>query len=305
MASLTLPESAVLTQDQLIAGIIETIITVNPMFEVMPFMSINNRTLAYSREEALGDVQVSGVNTTITAKNPSTYTEVTSSLTTIVGDAVINNLIAETEGDTNDQRTAQIMGKAKRAARQYQDMFINGTGASNQFSGLINLVAESQKVDTGANGGPISFRILDDLISKVIDKDGQVDWMCMNIRTMNSLAELYRNLGGAGIVEVMTMPSGRSVPMYRSVPIYRNDWIPIDQVKGGGSAQTTIFAGTWDEGGRENGIAGLTPLNNAGIGVVPVGQAENSDDTIDRVRWYCGLANFSQLGLASADGITN
>jgi hypothetical protein len=76
-------------------------------------------------------------------------------------------------------------------------------------------------------------------------------------------------------------------------------------VKGAGSNQTTIFAGTLDDGSRQHGIAGLTAREAAGIQVVDVGESETRDERVWRVKWYAGLALFSELGLACADGITD
>ena len=101
------------------------------------------------------------------------------------------------------------------------------------------------------------------------------------------------------------MPSGAQVPAYEGIPIFRNDYIPINQTKGGGSAQTTIFAGNFDDGSRTHGLAGLTADKEAGIVVVDVGESEDYDHHIWRVKWYTGLALFSEKGLAYADGITN
>ena len=306
MASVTLVESAKLAQDQLIAGVIENVITVNKAFEVIPFDGIQGNALAYNRENVLGDVDVEGVGDTIGSKAAATFTQVTSTLTTIVGDAEVNGLINATRsGDGNDQTAVQIASKAKSAARKYQDLFINGTGSGNQFNGLINLCAASQKVATGANGGPLSFAFLDELIDLVTDKDGEVDWMMFPARTIRSYYALLRALGGASIGDTVTLPSGAEVPAYRGIPIFRNDWIPINQTKGGGSNQTTIFAGNWDDGSQQHGIAGLTAEEMAGISVIDVGESETKDEHIWRVRWYCGLALFSEKGLACADGITD
>ena len=89
------------------------------------------------------------------------------------------------------------------------------------------------------------------------------------------------------------------------LPIFRNDYIPLNQTKGTGSNQTTIFAGTFDDGSRSHGLAGLTAENASGINVVDVGEAEDKDEHIWRVKWYAGLALFSEKGLACADGVTN
>ena len=306
MASVTLPESAKLAQDELIAGVIENVITVNRMFEVLPFDGIEGNSLAYNRENVLGDVDVEGVGDTIGAKAAATFTQVTAALTTIIGDAEVNGLIQATRsGDGNDQTAIQIASKAKSAGRNYQNMLINGTGATNQFNGLINLCVTGQTAATGVNGGALSFAFLDELMDLVVDKDGQVDYFAMPARTLRTFYVLLRALGGASIGDTVELPSGTEVPAYRSVPIFRNDYIPVDQVKGSGSNQTTVFAGTLDDGSRQHGIAGLTADKMAGINVVDVGEAEARDERIWRVKWYCGLALFSEKGLACADGITD
>jgi capsid protein len=322
MASVTLAESAKLAQNQLIAGVIENIITVNPFFEVVPFDGITGNALQYTRENAQGGIVVAGVGSDLTAdlgtgaqgvgggaayaKAAATFTSVTTSLTTIIGDAEVNNLIEETRSDDgNPQAATQIASKAKHAGRKYQDMLINGTGASNQFNGLINLCAAGQKVDTGVNGGALSFAFLDELLDLVTDKDGQVDWICMHERTLRSFKALLRALGGAGINDTVELPSGQRVMQYSGVPIFKNNYIPINQTKGTGTAQTTVFAGTFDDGSRQHGIAGITAERMAGIRVVDVGESETRDEHIWRVKWYSGLALFSEKGLSCAEGITN
>lgn len=306
MASVTLVESAKLALDDLVAGVIENVITVNRMYEMIPFDGISGNALAYNRENALGDVQVAGVDTTITAKAPATFTKVTSELTTIIGDAEVNGLIQATRSsDGNDQTAIQVASKAKSCGRKFQDMLINGTGANDEFEGLINLVASGQTLGNGTNGGALSFEKLDELLDTVTDKDGEVDYITMHARTLRSFNALLRALGGASIGDVVTLPSGAEVPAYRGVPIFRNDYIPTNQTVGTSSNCTTVFAGTFDDGSRTHGIAGLTAEEAAGIQVEDVGPAETKDNYITRVKWYCGLALFSEKGLAALPGVTN
>lgn len=304
MASVTLAESAKLTQDMLLSGVIENVITVNRFFEVLPFMPIEGSALAYNRENVLGDVQVAGVDDSITAKAAATFTQITSSLTTIIGDAEVNGLIQATRSNKQDQTAAQVASKAKSAGRKFQDMLINGSGVSNQFDGLLNLCVKN--ATTGTDGSNLSFEIMDELIDLVTDKDGQVDYFTMPARTMRAYNALLRALGGASINEVVELPSKKTVPAYRSVPIFQNDWIPTDQTKGATSGTcTTIFAGTFDDGSEMHGISGLTAMDAAGMLVEDVGIAEGKDNRITRVKWYCGLALFNENGLACADGIKN
>lgn len=323
MATVTLIESAKLSQDDLVTGVIENVITVNRMFEILPFDGIEGNALAYNRENALGAVATVGVGDTDgvigpdasagdnlaarqAAKDAATFTQVTSSLTTILGDAEINGLIQATRSDRLDQTGTQIASKAKTAGRKYQDLFITGDGTNFTFSGLIALCVAGQTVTaTGANGDALSFEKMDEMLDLVIDRDGEVDYITMNARTQRSFRALLRALGGASISDVIELPSGSTVPAYNGVPIFRNDFVPINQTTGSNTATTTIFAGNLDDGSRQQGLAGLTASESAGIHVTDVGESETKDERIWRIKWYCGLALFSEKGLACASGITN
>lgn len=323
MSTVTLAESAKLAQDELIAGVIENVITVNRMFEVLPFEGISGNALAYNRENALGQVATTGIGDTdgtigaaasagtnqterAAAKDPATFTQVTSTLTTILGDAEVNGLLQATRSsDGTDQTATQIASKAKSAGRKYQDMLINGDGSSFTFPGLISLCASGQELDTGTNGSQLSFEIMDELMDTVVDKDGEVDYFTMNARTIRSYNSLLRGLGGASINDVVELPSGAEVSAYRGIPIFRNDYIPLNQTKGTATNATTIFAGTLDDGSRQHGLVGLTAEEMAGMQVVDVGEHQDKDERIWRVKWYSGLALFSEKGLSCAPGITN
>lgn len=309
MASVTLAESAKLAQDELVAGVIENVITVNEMFELLPFDGIDGNALAYNRENALGDVQMAGVGSTITAKAAATFTQVTSTLTTIIGDAEVNGLIQATRsGDGNDQKAVQIASKAKSCGRKYQDQMINGDGTGSNMTGILGLAASGQTVEAGnaaANGANLSFEDLDALIDLVTDKDGQVDFLMMNGRTRRAYLALLRALGGTSPGDIYTMASGRQVPAYRGIPIFRNDWIPINQTKGDTTTCTSVIAGTLDDGSRSHGIAGLTAERQAGINIKEVGEKEDADESITRVVWYCGLALFNEKGLAVLKNVKN
>lgn len=303
--SVTLAESAKLSQNELLAGVIENTITVNQAYQVIPFMEIEGNALQYSRENVLGDVMVAGVGSEITANNPASFTSVTSSLTTIIGKAAVNGLIQATRSNYTDQAAVQIASKAKSVGRKYQDLFINGdSGTANEFDGLLNLVSAGQTVTATATDGDIlTLEKLDEGMSLVTSKDGQVDFMMMNDREIRKYMSLLRALGGASINEVITLPDGSQVMGYRGIPIFRNDYITINQTQGANTDATTIFMGCWDDGGG-NGIAGLTAMGDAGMRVVPVGQSESYDEEIYMIKWYSGLASFSDKGLVAMSGVT-
>ena len=303
--SVTLAESAKLSQNMLARGVIENTITVNQMYQVLPFQGIEGNALQYNRENVLGDVMVAGVGTEITANAAATFTSVTSSLTTIIGKAAVNGLIQATRSNYTDQATVQIASKAKSVGRKFQDLLINGdSGTANEFDGLLALASAGQTVSaTATDGDVLSFEKLDELMSLVTAKDGQVDYFAMNDRELRAFMSLLRGMGGADINQVRTLPNGEQVMGYRGVPIFRNDYMPITQTQGGSSNAGSIIAGTFDDGSMSTGIAGLTAMGDAGMRVVQVGQSEDYDEQVYHVKWYAGLASFSDKGLAIATGI--
>lgn len=318
MASVTLIESAKLAQDELVVGVIEDVITINQMYAVLPFDDIDGNSLKYNRENALGGVGVAGVGDTIgthdtnpltggsgEAKDAATFTEVFSGLTKILGDAEVDGLIQATRsGNGNDQTATQISSKAKHCGRVFQHMLINGTGAGDQFTGLISLCAAGQTITSiGANGDVLSFETIDEVMDTVTAKDGDVDYLAFNGRERRKYRALLRALGGAAIMETIELPTGASIMAYSGTPVFRNDYIPIDQTRGSATNASTIFAGCFDDGSRKIGLAGLTARTEAGIRVTDVGEAEGKDEHIWRVKWYCGLALFSEKALACASGI--
>lgn len=317
MASVTLIESAKLSQNDLVVGIIEHVITVDQMFELLPFEGVEGNAISYNRENALGGAGVLAVGETITgdqnpmtgetaaAKAAATFTNISTGLTTILGDAEVNGLVQATRSNFNDQTSVQIASKAKHLGRIFQWMLINGTAGATQFDGLINLCAPDQTIASGgANGDILSFEVLDQLMDLVTAKDGITDYFAMAGRERRKYRTLLRGLGGASVTEMFELPSGEKVIAYSGVPILRNEHIPIDQTRGGSDLATTVFAGVFDDGSRQMGLAGLTAENAMGIKVKDVGEKEGADEHIWRVIWYSGLALFSEKALACATGIT-
>lgn len=311
MASITLAEASKLGLNDLVSGVIENIVTVNPIYNVLPFQEVDGNAKAYNRENTLGDAQALAIGGTITAKAAPDFTQVTVPLTTIIGDAEVNGLLmAQRVGRNggNDLVAQNIASKAKSVGRKWQDMFVNGdVTTSGEFDGLRAIMSGSGTGELNgaqdvAMDGALTFAKLDEMLHKVKSKDGQVDFIMMNEREIRALRALQRGLGGAQpeYVEV----AGVNMPSYAGVPVYRNDWIG-NTYAGPGSPETSteIFAGCFDDGSERVGIAGLTSAMDMGIHVETVGAKETADEHIYRVKFYSSFALYSGLSVARLTGV--
>lgn len=307
MASLTLVEAAKIQQNPLIQGVIESIVTVNQMYNFLPFDQIVGNALLYTRENAIGGVAPLGIGggsnvIPAGAKTPATFTPVTTPLKALIGDALVDHFIQTTMGTQNDQQGVQVASKAKGLGREYQRQFILGDSTVDplEFDGLDALTPAAQVIAGAAAN--LTFEMLDELISMIKAKDGAVDFMCLPDIAIRKYMSLLRATGGATINEVRTMPDGTQVMFYRGIPLFRNDWVPV--VNGGGAVRTTdVYAGCFDDGSRKVGIAGLTSSVQNGIFVTGIGEAEATNDTITRLRFYASMAVFSELGVAKLENI--
>lgn len=304
MASITLAQSAPLSQDFLVRGVIQTIYEIDRFFEVLPMTRVIGNAHAFNRELVAGDAQGLAVGGTITANAAGTVETVSASLKTLIADAQINKLIAGSRSNINDQVAYQVMNKAKTIGQLYQKWVITGVDSTSQFAGLLSLTATSQKLTPVTNGEVLSFARLDELADRVTDKNGVVDYLMMSRREVRAFKALMRTAGGATATEVVTLPSGKDIISYNGVPIFANDNIPTNQVQGTSSIASTIIAGTLDDGSNSVGISGLILDNEeSGIYVEEVGTHFERDEAIWRVKFYAGLANFNQRGLATWSGV--
>lgn len=300
MATVTLAQAAKLTDDIVVQGVIENIVTVNEVFNDLPFVPVVGTTKSYNRELVLGDAQKLAIDGTITAKAAATTTRIDDSLTTLIGDAEVNGLLQATGMAGGDLVGQQVASKAKSVGRLYEQMMITGDKTGNpttDFNGLANVVSAGQTI---AAGGALSLGLLDQLIGKVTSQGTKVDFLMANYREMLKLADLTRTLGGTD-AEWVTVNGIRTL-FWAGIPVYRNDYIPTNE--GVGSNESSIYAGNFDDGSESVGIVGLTSVNDFGINVDNIGPAENKDNDIWRVKFYAGFSSFSDLGLAKIDGIT-
>src|SRR5256714_15123264 len=96
--SLTLVEAAKLTQDLLLRGVVETIVSESQILAYLPFMDVTGNALTYNQENALPTAAFFNVGDTWTEDTP-TYTQKTAKLAITGGDADVDNLLQHTHAN--------------------------------------------------------------------------------------------------------------------------------------------------------------------------------------------------------------
>jgi len=312
MASQTLSEAAKLINNQVIQGVVEDVITTNPIFNFLPFKGYTGQAIVVNREDALGDAGFYAVGATITHKGAATFTQYSYSAVSLIGDVEMNGLVqAQSQSAGTNQTAIEISSKSKRCGRLFQNGMVSGTGVSPDMHSLHTLV-DSNQYTTPSAGQAVSFTLLRTLKDLVKSKDGQVDWLMAPGRTLRSIQALYDALGGTTPMHVIELTSGQkqSVLLFEGTPVFQNDWMPVTETANGaaltGGALNSIYAGVWDDGSGKIGVSGIHPESvPAGIVVEYVGKQEDKDNDQYRVKWYTNFVSMNRKGIARLTSINN
>jgi len=315
MATQTLVEAKRLINNEIVAGVAEDIISLNPIFSYLPFMGYEGQAIIVNREVALGGAGVTSVGATLTStmKAAATFTRTTFTATKLIADAEMDGLVqAQSVSAGVDQIAIEISSKAKNLGRQFQQGMATGTGTAPQMNSLHSMCMVDTQYTTAATTQVLSFALLDELCDLVKSKDGQVDFIMMPARTLRSLKVLYRALGGTTPTHVIEMPDGtsRTVYMYEDIPVFKNEYLSVVETLNGdaltGGVLTSVWAGVWDDGSQKIGLAAIHPISvPAGLIVHEVGYKETHDEEIWRIKQYANMALFNRRGLARLTSISN
>jgi HK97 family phage major capsid protein len=290
--ALTLTEASKLSQDMLVAGVIETMAKESAVLQYLPFIEITGNGLTYNREDTPPTAAFYDVGDAWAEDTP-TFEQVTAVLRILGGDADVDNFLKTTRSNVQDLEAAVVELKARAVREKFEDTFINGDTSSDEsaFDGIRTLATQS--ISSGINGEVLSLDKLDELIDTV--RGGKPDLLLMSGRTRRSLNELARTSGT--FLEADRDGFGGIVQFYDGIPIGLSDYIADDETVGTSSDCSSVYALRLGEGG----LAGLTAPG--GLTVERVGSLETKDASRIRVKWYVGLALFSTLAIARLTGI--
>jgi hypothetical protein len=297
-------EAESLSNNQLIAGVIDEIIDRDDMFAILPFVRTEGKAYLYNREDTLGGADWLDPNDAIN-ESAATFNEVVAKLRILAGDVDIDKFLSQTMSDTNSQIAIQVQKKAKTVAREFHKALATGDSSVNtkQFDGLAKIASglgSTQQVSAGTNGNALTLTMLDELCDAV---PNGADCLVMRRGTIRAYRALLRATYGTDAVMQMMENFGRPMLTHNGLPILMNEFLAGNETQGTSSGNTTsVYALRMNE---LDGLHGLWGGDNAGIVVENIGTVQNKDATRIRLKWYTGLALKSTRSIARLKGVTN
>lgn len=156
----TLSEAARLSNNLLVEGIIEDIITVDAWYRYLPFVIFEGLAYTFTRENTLAEADFAAPGTSLDDarfSDGATFQNVNVNLSAIIGDIILDGQIEDQLSDHNDQLQVQISSKAKRIARIYMNAIVN----AKRTSGAL----------TQTNNGPIGISDKFDGMKAILDAE--------------------------------------------------------------------------------------------------------------------------------------
>ena len=314
--AVTLPQAALLSEDDLQRGVIETFVQESPVLDRIPFLTIQGNAYAYNEEATLPGVAFRAVNNAYD-ESTGTVNQKSESLVILGGDADVDRFIIQTRGDLNDQRAVQTGMKVKAASYFFQDRFINGDSAVETlgFDGLKKRLTGEQVIDAGANGSPIVgageadshvfFDYLDELVAAVPGLNGANGALYANRAVIAKILSAGRRIGGVEMVrEDIT---NKRVVMWNGIPLLDLgstadgvEVLPRTETQGTATNASSIYAVKY---GQDEGDQAVTGLTNGGVQVYDLGELQEKPAYRTRVEFYTGMAVFGGRGAARLRGV--
>lgn len=337
--SVTLAQSALLSQDQFQARVLERFVIESSVLDRLPLKQIDGNAYRYNAESTLPGVEFRAVNSAY-SESTGSVVQATESLVILGGDADVDTFIQATRSNLNDQIETQVRLKVKAAAYKFQDAFFNGDVAvdANSFDGLKKRTVGAQVIPAGTNGAPIVgnggsdvqafLDFLDNLLAaaKISGPNGAIyanDLLKARIVSAGRRA----NIVGQEILDYSTGTTSlngvpfnnalaKRIDTYRGTPILDpgvkldgTRVLPQTETQGSSSATSSIYAVRFGQDEADQAVTGLFNGNHAEasqqdgpFAVKRLGEQQAKPAHRVRVEGFLGLGVFGGQAVARGTG---
>lgn len=328
-AAVTLAQAAVLSENDLQAGVLERFLIESSVLDRLPFLPIEGNAYAYNAEATLPGIEFRAVNAAY-SESTGTVVQATESLVILGGDADVDTFIQATRSNLNDQLETQVNLKVKAATYKFQDAFFNGDVAvdANSFDGLKKRLTGAQVIAAGTNGIPVVgnggtdiqvfLDFLDSLLAaaKISGADGAL-YMNNLIKPRIESALRRANILGSELV-TFTDSVTKRIATYRGTPLLDpgnkldgSRILPQTETQGSSSVASSIYAVRFGEDESDQATTGLVNTNHEGansieegvIAVKHLGELQAKPAHRIRVEAFLGVASFGGEAAARGTGV--
>jgi len=307
-----LTEYAKLSNDVLLVGVYENIITEDMLMPYLQFMSLSGNSLKYNRENALPTSATHAVGDTWTDTEP-TFSAKSAALTIVGVQSPLDRYALATRGNIQSQESVLFTLMSKSLARKIADLIITGEPESTttEFEGLNSLCRSETRMmamDDGVLDGPgaAETELTVDRLDAMIDLiPGKPDALIMNKTMRRKLTSICRVSSMSGVMGTINQ-FGHQITTYNYIPILINDFITNaeaynDATTWASSTATTIFATKFGEEKQ-----GYTIIHNGDVltpDIQRVGIKETANENLYRMVVYIQACTFSAKMIAALGGI--
>lgn len=297
---LTKTEGLLLSNDELLAHLLENDGKRIQLAERLPFFPVNGDTLRVERASSSDfgvDPLFDTVPVTVTEGKavPTSALEAKFELKLLVQDVIVNDFVAYNQSNVNSQVGVQLEAATRRMLYRFWKGFGTGDTSVNsqEFSGVRKLTPAGQSILT--NDTTNYFLDLIDLarlVSKVKSNNGRPHVLWTNPLGYKNIQKAYFDKGLEPEYVMVNVPdsnggfSQRPCLAFEGIPIYQDEQYPTDETIGTFSNGTSIYAMVLGRGG----VYGIVP-SSFGQKMIRVKEvlSASSAQTTYRVYWPVGL----------------
>lgn len=327
--AVTLVQAALLSENDLQAGVVERFITESPVLDRLPLKQIEGNAYAYNAEATLPGVEFRAVNAAYT-ESTGTVVQASEGLVILGGDADVDTFIQATRGNLTDQIETQVRLKVKAAALKFQDAFFNGDVAvdANSFDGLKKRTTGGQIIAAGTNGANVvgaggadvdTFLDFVDALLAAARISGDNGALYMNDLIKARFGSAARRAGLANDELVALGNVDKRLTTYRGTPILDPGLkldgtriLPQTETVGSSNVTSSIYAVRFGDDEADGAVTGLFNGNHEAadqrdgpFAVKRLGEQQAKPAHRIRIEGFLGLAVFGGTAVARGTGALN
>lgn len=329
----TLAQAALLTNDKMLSGVLDTIVKESPLLARLGFRNFVGNNWDFNIENAMAGVGwYSSGDTWV--ESTGTWAQGQVSIKTMGGDVDTDIFSAKTKGDFTDLQALNIEAKAKAMAHEFERAFIYGGTTTvpdaKEFKGILKWIANyetsalttadldgltnDQVIPNHATSAVLALSSMDKMIDAV--RPGKPDFI-MTDRAMRRYLSSLARTSSSSPIRYGQDQFGAFVQWYNEIPVIINDFMNDNMRDNDGSSvlaiasyvTATTRAATVDNSlilamklDETNGVCGI---QNGNMQHYPIGELETKRAYRNRFAWDCAVVMLGKKCAAVITGATD